>query len=462
MGPGGIRQRVIRGVGAQAFGHVVRVAIQLVSVSLFIPFWGLHRYGEWLILTAVPSYLAFSDVGFVSAAVNDIIMSTARGETQKARAVFQSIIVVLGVVALTVVVSLPIFAAVAPLGRWLNISTLNEVTIGWTILTLGLNACLVLWGSLLYGGFASVGKYGNGAIWIALTSLVEFCALALAVVLGAGVGVAAGAMLVGRLVCTGLMAASMARAAPFLRPGRPPHLRAELRRLLSPALASGAFPLGFALTLQGMVILVGVTLGPASAAIFSTLRTLSRAVIQLLASVSAVAMPEVSKAYGEGNVSLLRELNRRACQVATWITVPAVILLAVSGSVVLHVWTSGRVGTEGSLLYLFLAITVVDIFWYTNIAVLIATNRHQRVAMEYVVGCVLTLPLGWLLVGPLGLPGATLALLALELFMLGAVLRRTLPAVGDRLSQFALAVVRPPWYLLAGLSRLRWRSADVG
>ena len=170
-------------------------------------------------------------------------------------------------------------------------------------------------------------------------------------------------------------------------------------------------------------------------------------------------MPEVSKAFGQGDTALLRRINRRACQVAAWIAIPLVAVLAVFGATILRAWTSGRVGTEGSLLYLFLAIAVVDTFWYTNMAVLIATNRHQRVASEYAVGCVLTLPLGAVLLIRLGLPGAAIALLALELFMVVAVLRRTMPAVEDHLRPFAASVARPPLYLVAGLSALRARRA---
>lgn len=458
----GIRQRVARGVRGELSGHVVRVLIQLIGVSIFIPVWGLHRYGEWLILTAVPSYLAFADVGFTTAAVNDMIMSVARGDHRAAREVFQSILVVLGVIAVAVVVGLPLLAATAPLHHWLGLSTIDEATIGWILLALGIDACLVMWGALLGGGFACEGHYGDGAMWVAATSLIEFCALALVVLLGAGPGVAAAAMLTGRLGSTVAMGAALRRRAPYLRLGRPPALRSQLRRLLTPALASGAFPLGFALTLQGMVILIGTTLGPASAAVFSTLRTLSRAVIQLLGSVSAIAMPEVSKAFGEGDVPMLRRINRRACQAALWMAIPMIVVLAAFGGAILHLWTSGRVGTEGSLFYLFLAIAVVDTFWYTNMAILIATNRHQRVAGYYVAACILVLPLGRLLLGALGLPGAAVALLALEAFMFVVVLRRTIPAVDDRLRPFAIAVARPPLYLLGVFPRLRIRWPDAG
>ncbi len=105
-----------------------------------------------------------------------------------------------------------------------------------------------------------------------------------------------------------------------------------------------------------MVILVGVATTPAGAAIFSTLRTISRAVIQILGSVFAVVSPEISRAYALKDADLLRTIHRRACQTAVWLATPILIVLAVFGDTIISAWTSGAVSAEGALLYLFLIV----------------------------------------------------------------------------------------------------------
>ena len=38
--------------------------IQLVGVPVFLHFWSVPLYGNWITVTSIPSYLSFSSVGF--------------------------------------------------------------------------------------------------------------------------------------------------------------------------------------------------------------------------------------------------------------------------------------------------------------------------------------------------------------------------------------------------------------
>ena len=71
---GTVRGRLIRGFGATALGPVVTAIVQIVSVPLFLHVWGVKLYGEWLIMSAIPTYLALSDMRFATAACNDMTM----------------------------------------------------------------------------------------------------------------------------------------------------------------------------------------------------------------------------------------------------------------------------------------------------------------------------------------------------------------------------------------------------
>src|SRR5260370_14083264 len=76
---GTVRGRLIRGFGATALGPVVTAIVQIVSVPVFLHFWGVKLYGEWLILSAIPTYLMLSDMGFGSVAGHDMTMPVSPG-----------------------------------------------------------------------------------------------------------------------------------------------------------------------------------------------------------------------------------------------------------------------------------------------------------------------------------------------------------------------------------------------
>ena len=435
----------------------MRVIVQLGQVSILVSFWGLHLYGEWLILAAVPTYVVFSDIGFFAAATNDMVMSMGRGDRRAALTVFQAISIAIGILFVGLAILLPIVAFSLPLRSMLNLSVMHESTAARVIVMFGFDTLLTTYGGLLYGGFACVGRYGEGAFLLAATTLGEFCGLAAAVVFGGGPALAAGAMLGARLVGTVGMLLLMRHRAQWLQFGRPPRIRAELRRLLTPALASGAFPAVLALNIQGMVILIGIVLSPAATAVFSTLRTLSRVVIQLLASIVTVVAPEISRAYAKRDESLLRTLHRRSCQAAIWLAAVIVAILAVSGGTIVHVWTGGKVVANGPLLYEFLAVAALDSLWFTSLSILFATNRHQRMAVYFTIASLLNIPVAVVFVHLWGLQGAALSLILVEVFMLIAVLRHALPAAHDTLFGWMRAVSKPPIFL-ASAAVLRVRA----
>jgi O-antigen/teichoic acid export membrane protein len=124
-----------------------------------------------------------------------------------------------------------------------------------------------------------------------------------------------------------------------------------------------------------------------------------------------------------------------------------VVVLAVLGGPMLHLWTSGKVGPSGLLLDLFLLTTVIDALWYTSLTVLYATNRHQRAAVWYALVSLIGLPVAYGLMQLWGLDGAATTLLIADVVMLYPVLRQAVPAAHDDLRQWLAAVIRPPMWI---------------
>lgn len=441
-GPG-LRGRIRSGAKAQLFANSVRIAIQLGGITVLLPLWGLERYGEWLIITAVPTYMAFSDLGFFSAASNDMVMAEARGERDHARDVFRATARGAAAVLTLLAAILAALAWTLPLPELLNLG-MSETTAATAVTLLGFNTLLIGIGTLLYGGFTAAGHYGDGAATLAGVTLCEFAAVVVTVAIGGNPALAAASMLFVRTLGTALMYHRMRRRAPWLSLGRPVGKPRVLKRLTKPALAATVFPTGLAINIQGTLVLIGVVAGPAAAAVFGTVRTISRIVIQVLGSIFAVVAPEFAKAFAAQDYELLRRLHRRACQAALWVCLPIVAFLAVFGVALIEALTGGRVEVTGGLLYVFLAATALDVLWYTSFAVLFSTNRHQRIAVVFLIAYVLALPLTYALHELWGLTGAALALALLEAFMLVAVLRQSLPAAHDRLGPWLRVLVTPP------------------
>lgn len=76
---------IYKNLGANSLGFLINLTIQFLSVPIFIKYWGVEMYGEWLVLTAVSSYFAMTDMGLSTVTSNEFSISFAAGEHNRCR-----------------------------------------------------------------------------------------------------------------------------------------------------------------------------------------------------------------------------------------------------------------------------------------------------------------------------------------------------------------------------------------
>jgi len=195
-----------------------------------------------------------------------------------------------------------------------------------------------------------------------------------------------------------------------------------------------------------MVTVIGVMLGPTAVVVFSTLRTLTRLGFQVTNMITNTVWPEISMAYGAGDMDLSRKLHRLSCQASIWLSLCMVAGLLVAGDWIIHTWTLRKIVMDTTLFHLMLSVIIANSFWYTSSAVHLALNRHERMAVYYLTSTSLSLIIAICLMSFLELNGVVLALLCTELVMSTYVIRTSLTLLHDNITHFLKVVLTPPIY----------------
>jgi O-antigen/teichoic acid export membrane protein len=435
--------------------------VQLVQVPVFLHFWGVPLYGEWMIVTAIPSYLQISNFGFGSVAGNEMAMMTARGDREGALRVFQSCWWLITFICSAGIVLLGIVVYYLPASRYLKLHEMGETDTKWIIFYLGCAVLLSQLESLLQSAYRCIGRYSFGAFIKSMFSLAAFGVMLIPVCLGGGARVTALAFALANVFFTVVMCVMVRRAIPWIRFGSSRASVAEIRRLTNPAFAFMAFPIGNAFNLQGTLMAVGYALGPTSVVIFGTARTVSRVAFQIVQMVNNTFWPEMSAAFGTNDIPLIRALHRRCCQMALAISFLIVAAMMTLGPWFLNHWTGGHVPPSRGLLAILLVVVIANSLWSTSSTLLAAINRHQRLAAWYLFGTSITVVLTYLLAKYLGLYWAAASLLVSELVMNVYVLPASLHLSHDTFSEFLASMTHFPESLrpAALLARLRRTSA---
>jgi O-antigen/teichoic acid export membrane protein len=419
-----IIQRLLKGFGASLYGQVVVVAIQLAGVPILLSHWHASLYGEWLILFAIPAYLSLGDLGFSLSAANDMTARVGREDRAGALTVFQSLTALVLFLAAVGLVLITIAATLLPLGDWIHFAGLTTREVRWVLWFLGAEVLLKLPDGVNHAGFRATGDYALHVTLYYSILFAQHASIWLLAALGFGPVAAAAAFVTIRVIATPANAIVLARRHPWLRFGFGEARLTQLRALVRPAFANTGIPLALALNVQGMVLLVGATLGPLAVVTFSTLRTLTRLALQMVSTVSHAAEPELASAFGKGDQVLLRSVYHHALRGSFWLALTVSIGLALTGAWILRFWTHGRVHMDPELFHWLLASAVASALWYGSLTLLKAANRHLRAAVIYAASAGAALALAAVLLKATGnLASAGMSLLLMDTVMAGYTLR---------------------------------------
>lgn len=429
--------------------------ITFVQVPVFLHFWSVQLYGEWVIVNAIPSYLAFSNIGFGNVAGNEMTMRVAAGDQEGALRAFQScwwLIVALCTATLALLAPVLYFL---PVDRLLKLSAIDATDARVIIFALGVSVLLGQLEQLMSAAYTCVGRYPYGSFIKSMMSLVQVAVMLVPVMMGKGARTTALVYALANVLGTLTLGIMVRRDIRWLRYGWKHARVAEVRRMTGPAIAFMGFPMGNAFNLQGTVLAVQYALGPLDVVIFSTARQVSRVALQMVQMVNFTFSPEMSLAYGAKNWDLVRTLHRRAVQLALVVAAITVACMMSFGPWFLTHWTGGHVPPSKGLLAILLLVVVFYALWSTSSTLQTATNQHLRLSVYYFVGTGVTIGFTYVFARLWGLYGAAASLLISELVMNSYVLPNSLRITHDHFGAFARSMLDVPPSLLRRLSRSR-------
>jgi O-antigen/teichoic acid export membrane protein len=373
----GMQSRIRNGVFAQGFGLGVTIVIQLASVPLFLSVWSLEQYGKWLILSALPAYLAIADVGFVSVGINQIGMAIQNGDVSKALRIFQTIL------ALLLFLTAIIMGTAGLVLPWLPLPGMK--------LAIFLLVCVTL-GNLYMGLFDAVyrahGQYPLITTLMNTGRLIEWLGGMIGLFLGRSFTSVAAGMCVARIgVLVFLRVLSKVRYPRFQWAVHRVRV-SEFNPMWLPALSTMAFPLGAALNFSGLTLLLGRLFGAQFIGVFNAYRTLTRSAVQLMSLLNRAIWPEMTRLYGQGQLSVIRRLRRRIHGL-TWVGLAlCTVGLLGLGPRILHLWTHDKVAFHGPLFSGLVLVAVFNAAWQLDSIILLAINLHARFAIMYVLASI--------------------------------------------------------------------------
>ena len=404
-------KRIYASVGANIFSQAITILIQLASVPIILSQWSLSVYGQWLMLTAIPSYFALSDLGFLTVIVNKMTILAGQKNHAKVKSLFHSAICLcFGVITFSLVsVILVCFFIDSGILKLFN----NKLA----LIALVITGVLSLSSRLIDAVCRSQGEFALGAYLLQGIRLFEWMLLLLGIVLFNDFLSAALLQLIGRVIGLSSVIIFASYRHNNLTWSIQHANKQDLKELIKPAISFMSFPVANALSFQGMTICIGVIFGPAYLAIFNTYRTISRIIVQCVNVISNSIGPELSRQFGEGDNKAINTIHSKGRMITIFSSLSVCVFLIIFGNFLLHLWVGDKIPYEASLFYGFLFVAFLNASWQIELVYLTSLNRHMKISLVYLFASLIMLTLLYIIGNDFGHLGPIAALGTFELIV---------------------------------------------
>ncbi|MBX7539818.1 hypothetical protein [Qipengyuania sphaerica] len=436
-----IGQRIKRGILANIAALGTRIAVQFATLPILFASWSVEAIGTWLILFAIPAYVALVGNGFAGAGGTAALAAVQEGEMPRARRDFRAAWAISAgstaalalVFATTAMIIVP---SVVENGDGLDIWDIAQAS-AWLALYVFATSQMAVFDI----PYRAVGRYPDHIFLYNATSLLEIVVLAAAVTFSQSLAVLAMSLALFRCLAAFAIYLSARKVAPQMFESGHGPIGESLDGLWKPSLAFMLSPLIFGLNLQGYLLLVGAVFGAVVLAGFAATRTLARLLDLITGLVYGMQFYESGYISGDRRAIQKRMLATMTVISLVMSTGFAIVLL-VLGPLVQDIYTLGETLFDPAVAIVLVLAAAVRAVSANAIALVAAENAHARIILLYLIGSALSLLVA-ILIGWAGapLPVVLLPLIAAETSQLVPTMRRALAMIEMTPREFATSLV---------------------
>ena len=435
-----VKNNILKNAAANIFSKFSNTFIRLLQVPLLIHFLGVADLGRWTVLYTIPSWLAFTNLGFGSAGANQISMFIANGDLNNARKVFST---TLAVIFLISILGSIISILIAPFIHWeilLKSSELRHREFYLTVIWMCINIFTAFFYEAFGGIFRAAHKTHIGVLLASTLPWINLAAIYISLHFSLRFDYIALSLLFSNILFLIMYVTLSLKTMPelsfsikFVQPS-------QFKYLFRKGFAFQTFPIGNALVIQGNILIIQIILGPAAVALYSTAKTLVNTIKQAMDIISQATWAELSHLIGANDLKQAAIIHRVGVALAIVVSVLGVIVLTIFGGKIYNLWVGRSMLLPFHLLVFFLIPMPLQSLWITSSVVLMASNKHEGLAVRYILAALISSIACVLLTYTLGIEGAAFSIGIMDIILIPYVIKNSLLITNDNWSDFLFGV----------------------
>lgn len=432
-------------------GRGLNAVRQLMSVPLLLGAWGAPYYGEWLLISIIPSFLAMSNLGLGAATATQICFDIRRDKSAEAWSLMKSTTAMLGIGLLTLfAVLLLLVSTTTVVGDFFREIEYASII----ILALAASTSFKMLAIPFNGWWFGRGKpfianhWDNGGLALdVLAVLYVACSGCSALCFSVLSLLQAAIWFCGYALITIL---EVRKTVNIVEKAPLPWLRTI--GLLKTGIGYQLCPLWQAILFQGSIALAAASLGAAGAALWGAMRIMVRSGHQLIEILRLSLNPEFQIAYAERDWFRLSKLHALGIVGSLLLTSCSVVILLLIGRPAFHLWTDHKFSVDLSAWAILVAGLIPLSTWWVSSEMQVAMNKPWFVNVTGTALSLACLYVMWMLSG-MGITGLCIGIFLFDTLMAFFVVKKSLALIRSSFGNSLSTGIR-----LVGEQISRWRA----
>jgi O-antigen/teichoic acid export membrane protein len=405
----GIASRVTRGVGALSLNAAVSTLGQLTIVPIALYSWGKLRYGEWVVLSGLVTFLRLTDLGLQTFVVNRICASYARGDREEMQRSLSSALRVQIPLVFAVLVFIALALSLFPIQQALALQTVSRMAFSLVAMMLVMELLLGVPMGVVAGVYRATGRLARGGV---IGACQQFGITALTITLIAShadfVSLAAVRLGIALLVSVWILF-DLNRLYPWLHlwPGEGDWRLGA--RMIGPGLFFMLIPLADYLSTQFSLVILQHSNNGGEVSRLATHRTVVNLAVMASGLLTNAVWPELTALHARNESNQLIKTHRSLARINMWLVAAVTIGMLPFVPLIYPSWTAGRLTIDSWTLGLLITRILLWGIWSASMTVLCAVNKQKAVACVLLGSACITCILSIVLIPRIGISGAALA-----------------------------------------------------
>ncbi len=407
--------RITKGMAAFSLSQLINFFVRIGLPPLYLHAWGIHVYGDWLIVYSVAAYLSLSGLGGQTYVINRLSQLFSQQNETEYKKVFNSGLLWFALFTIFIFFLFIIVIQMVPITSIIHTSNISPTSVKLILSILAFEILLSVPQGLLTGVYQSVGKLPFGIMLLNVMTFFQllFCGVALYM--------KATPVTVAMLHTLPLIFYVMFMIFHIRSLFSFPIFSLKSANLqLAKSFAKPSFnflaiELSTAFSVQGIIIILGGILSSVQLVMFATMRTVINMMKQVLGIISNASRREMTHYDAIEDQRKQRLLFRSILRTSLIAAVMLASVLYFFAGTLYVLWLHNRVPFQQPLMNLFLLYGIEMVFWTACANLLISTNRHHVLARIYLISGAISLLAAYIGGHYFGIDGVVLALLIVDL-----------------------------------------------